>query len=385
MIYLDHAATTRMEAGAVSAMLPFLSENYGNPSAIYSLAAKSRAAVAKARAQAAAVIRADPSEIYFTSGGTESDNWAIIAAYEASGGRGHILTTAIEHPAVLRTCEYLERERGAKVTYLAPDGDGYISPESVRSAIRPDTVLISVMTANNEVGTVEPIREIASAAHEMGILFHTDAVQAFGHIPLSVKDAKADLLSASGHKFGGPKGTGILYIRRGVPLGSFLRGGAQERNRRAGTENVPGIVGLGAAAEIANARQKERAEYVTSLRDRFIKRIRSEIPRVHLNGRQDRCLPGTVNVTIDDVPADALLIMLDMKGICASGGSACASGSLNPSHVLLAMGRSAREAGSTIRFTLGYDNTAGEIDTAAGELAAIVGRLRSMTPKHENG
>ena len=383
MIYLDHAATTGMEAAAVSAMLPFLSENYGNPSAIYKCAAKSRAAVAKARAQAASVIGADPSEVYFTSGGTESDNWAITAAFDAAGGHGHIVTTAVEHPAVLRTCEYLARERGAEVTYLPVDRNGAVSPEAVVRAIRPDTVLVSVMTANNEVGTIEPVCEIAAAVRGRGVLFHTDAVQAFGHIPLSVKDTGIDLLSASGHKFGGPKGTGILYIRKGVWIGSFLHGGAQERNRRAGTENVAGIVGLGAAAEIARDHMEERAEYVRSLRDRFAGRILAEIPYCHLNSPEKGGLPGTVSVTIDYVAAESLLIMLDMREICASGGSACSSGSLNPSHVLLAMGRSPEEAKSTVRFTLGHDNTKEETDAAAEALSAVVRQLRSMSPKYE--
>jgi len=383
MIYLDHAATTGMEAEAVSAMLPFLSERYGNPSAVYQIAAKSRAAVAKARKQAASVIDADPSEIYFTSGGTESDNWAVTAAFEAAGGRGHIITTAVEHPAVLRVCEYLERERGARVTYLPVDRDGYVEPEAVFRAIRRDTVLVSVMAANNEVGTVEPVYRIASELRGRGILFHTDAVQAFGHIPLSVKDTGIDLLSASGHKFGGPKGTGILYIRRGVHIGSLLRGGAQERNRRAGTENVAGIVGLGAAAEIAKRHMEERGRYVRALRDRFAHRILAEIPFCHLNGAQKNGLPGTVNVTVDYVSAESVLIMLDMKEICASGGSACSSGSLNPSHVLLAMGRSAEEAKSTIRFTLGYDNTEEDTDTAVEALSGIVRQLRAMSPKYE--
>jgi cysteine desulfurase len=383
MIYLDHAATTGMEAEAVSAMLPFLSENYGNPSAVYQIAAKSRAAVAKARKQAASVIGADPSEIYFTSGGTESDNWAITAAFEAAGGHGHIITTAVEHPAVLRVCEYLERERGAKVTYLPVDRDGFVQPKAVVRAIRPDTVLVSVMTANNEVGTIEPVYEIASLLRDREILFHTDAVQAFGHVPLSVKDAGIDLLSASGHKFGGPKGTGILYIRRGVRIGSFLRGGAQERNRRAGTENVAGIVGLGAAAQIAKDHLEERGQYVRALRNRFAARILAEIPYCHLNSPRENSLPGTVNVTIDYVSAESLLIMLDMQGICASGGSACSSGSLNPSHVLLAMGRSPEEAKSTIRFTLGFDNTEKDTDMAVEALSGIVRRLRAMSPKYE--
>jgi cysteine desulfurase len=366
-----------MEAEAVSAMLPFLTEAYGNPSSLYRLAAKSRAAIAGARREVAALIDADPSEITFTSGGTEADNWALIGAFEAAGGVGQIVTTAIEHPAVLRTCEYLERERGARVTYLPVDEKGRVSVESAIRAMTKDTILLSVMTANNEVGTIEPIAELARAAHDAGALFHTDAVQAYGHIPLSVRSCPIDLLSVSGHKFGGPKGSGFLYIRKGVSIGAYLRGGAQERNRRAGTEHTAGIVGLGAAAKIAGGALEERASYVRRLRDHLTERLETELSGIRINGDRERCLPGTLSVTIDSVLAETALILLDQRGIAASGGSACSSGSLDPSHVLLAMGRTEEEARSTIRLTLGYENTIEEIDEAADALIAIAESLRS--------
>lgn len=391
MIYLDHAATTRMEAGAVSAMLPFFSEQFGNPSAVYRIASKSKEAVAKARKQAASVIGADPSELYFTSGGTEADNWALTAALDSfasgavsgrKGGRGHLITSAVEHPAILATCEYLRRERGIDVTYLPVNRFGCVDPEQVRDAIRTDTFLISVMTANNEVGTIEPVTRIGAIARERGILFHTDAVQAYGHIPLDVREMNIDLLSVSGHKFGGPKGTGFLYMRRGLKLGAFLHGGAQERNRRAGTENVPGIVGLGAAAEIASSKMEERARYTASLRDYLEASILRTIPFCHLNSAAEEKLPGTVNITFDYIAGESALILLDEKGICASAGSACSSGSINPSHVLMAMGLSKEQAFSSLRFSIGADNTKEEMDVTVREMKAIAERLRAMSPKY---
>ena len=331
MIYLDNAATTRTDERVTEVMLPYFSEFYGNPSSIYKAGARSKEAISKARRQIASALGALPEEIYFTSGGSESDNWAIKAAFEAARGKGnHIITTSIEHPAVLRTCEYLERTRGAKVTYLQPDSQGMIDPQSVEDAVTEETILISIMYANNEVGTIMPVEEIGEIAAKHGIWFHTDAVQAFGHVKIDAGKTNFDMLSASGHKFYGPKGSGFLYIRKGTPLTAFIHGGAQERQRRAGTENVPAIVGMGMAAKIAAEQMEARGSYEKQLRDYMIGRLEKEIPHVRLNGHRKKRLPNNVNMTFSYVQAESVLIMLDMQDICASGGSACSSGSSFP-------------------------------------------------------
>ena len=390
MIYLDNAATTRTDPEVAAEMLPFFSENYGNPSGIYGIAQKSRAAVTTAREKTAHVIGCRSDEIYFTSCGSEADNWALKAAFEAYSEKGkHIITTKIEHPAILNTCEYLERERGAEITRLDVDEDGVVDLRELEAAIRPDTILISVMTANNEIGTIEPIREIGEIARRRGVLFHTDAVQAFGQIPMNVDELNIDMLSASAHKFNGPKGAGFLYIRKGVGIRSFLHGGAQEHNRRAGTENVPGIVGLGAAAKKAEETLVRKMEKEIRLRDYLIRRIREEVPNVKLNGpdpagaRGGERLPNNVNFSFEFVEGESLLIMLDMRQICASSGSACSSGSLSPSHVLKAIGLSDSLAHGALRLTLSAETTAEELDTTVEAIREIVERLRGMSPKYE--
>lgn len=380
MIYLDNAATTKTAPEAVEAMLPFFSENYGNPSTIYSLGSASKKAVNQARRTIAEAIGAKQEEIYFTAGGSESDNWALKATAEAYEGKGkHVITTKIEHHAVLHTCEYLER-RGFEVTYLGVDGDGLVDLEELKSAIRPDTILISVMFANNEIGTIEPIREIGAIAKEKGILFHTDAVQAFGQVPINVDELNIDMLSASGHKLNGPKGIGFLYIRSGLKLRSFIHGGSQERSRRAGTENVPGIVGFGAAVARATRDMAKKTGQELALRDYLIERIEKEIPYCRLNGHRTKRLPGNVNFSFLYIEGESMLIMLDMKGICASSGSACTSGSLDPSHVLLAIGLKHEEAHGSLRMTLSEENTKEEMDFVVDNLKQIVARLRDMSP-----
>ena len=383
-IYLDNAATTKTAPEVVEAMLPFFTENYGNPSSIYEVAGRSRQAVDHARSEIASVIGANPEEIYFTAGGTESDNWAIKGVFEAYAAKGnHIITSKIEHHAVLHTCEYLEKH-GAEVTYLDVDEFGRVDPKAVEEAITDRTVLISIMTANNEIGTIEPIREIGRIAHEKGVLFHTDAVQAFGQIPINVDEDNIDLLSSSGHKLNGPKGIGFLYIRRGLKLRSFIHGGAQERKRRAGTENVPGIVGYGAAAKRAAATMEERTAKERELRDYMIGRILSEIPYSRLNGHPEERLPNNVNVCFQYIEGESMLIMLDMKGIAASSGSACTSGSLDPSHVLLAIGLPHEIAHGSLRLTLSEEITREQADFTIEELKKIVGQLRSMSPLYED-
>ena len=362
LIYLDNAATTKTSPEVVEAMLPYFTEHYGNPSSIYSFAAANKEVISKQRETIAGVIGAKENEIYFTAGGTEADNWALTATAEAYGAKGkHIITTKIEHHAVLHTCEYLQK-RGYEVTYLDVDEYGVVDPKSVEAAIRPDTILISVMFANNEIGTVEPIKEIGAIAHEKGILFHTDAVQAFCQIPIDVDECHIDMLSASGHKLNGPKGIGFLYIRKGVKIRSLIHGGAQERRRRAGTENVPGIVGFGKAVEIAAASMERRMEKESQLRDYLIEKIEKEIPYCRLNGDRERRLPNNVNFSFQYIEGESLLIMLDMKGICASSGSACTSGSLDPSHVLLAIGLPHEIAHGSLRLTLGDDTTKEDLD-----------------------
>ena len=384
LIYLDNAATTKTSPEVVEAMLPYFTEHYGNPSSVYGFAAANKEVITRQREIIAGVLGAKSNEIYFTAGGTESDNWALIAAAEAYAGKGkHIITTKIEHHAILHTCEYLEK-RGYEVTYLDVDENGLVDPKVVEAAIRPDTILISVMFANNEIGTVEPIAEIGKIAKERGVLFHTDAVQAFAQIPINVDDCNIDMLSASGHKLNGPKGIGFLYIRKGVKIRSFIHGGAQERKRRAGTENVPGIVGLGKAVELAAASMKERGEKESRLRDHLISRIENEIPYCRLNGDRVKRLPNNVNFSFQFIEGESLLIMLDMKGICASSGSACTSGSLDPSHVLLAIGLPHEIAHGSLRMTLGADTTEEELDYVVDSLKEIVAQLRNMSPLYED-
>ena len=384
MIYLDNAATTRTAPEVVEAMLPYFSKMYGNPSSIYSIASKSKEAVTKAREQIANVLGTAAENIYFTAGGSESDNWALKATFEALKDKGnHIITTKIEHHAILHTCEYLEKQ-GARVTYLNVDRDGIVDLEELKAAITPETILISVMFANNEIGTIQPIKEIGAIAKEHGILFHTDAVQAFGQVPIKVDELGIDMLSSSGHKINGPKGIGFLYIRKGVKIKSFIHGGAQERKRRAGTENVPGIVGYGLAAEIADKTMKERTAKEIELRDYTIRRLLNEIPFCRLNGDAVKRLPNNVNISFEFIEGESLLIMLDMKGICASSGSACTSGSLDPSHVLLAIGLPHEVAHGSLRLTLSAETTKEDIDTTVEAIKEIVGRLRSMSPLYED-
>lgn len=383
MIYLDNAATTKVNKKVLESMMPYFSEIYCNPSAAYSFATKGRIAIEEARNYAAKLIGASDMEIYFTSGGSESDNWAIKAVAESFSDKGkHIITTKIEHHAVLHTCEYLERH-GFDITYLNVDSDGKVRLDELKKSIREDTILISVMTANNEIGTIQPIAEIGKIAHEKGILFHTDAVQAYGHIPINVDEMNIDLLSASGHKFNGPKGVGIMYIRKGVKIRSFIHGGSQERGRRAGTYNVPGIAGLGTAAKLAMENMAKRAEKEKELRDYFIDRISAEIPYTVLNGHREDRLPNNINFCFRFVEGESLLIMLDQAGICASSGSACTSGAIDPSHVLRAIGLSDEMAHESLRLTLSYENTKEEIDTVVGELKRIVERLRGMSPAYK--
>ena len=384
MIYLDNAATTKTAPEVVDAMLPYFSEYYGNASTIYSLGAESKKAMDHARQTIADSLGAKPEEIYFTAGGSESDNWALKATAEAYASKGkHIITTKIEHHAILHTCEYLEK-RGFEITYLNVDRDGLISLDELKAAIRPDTILISVMFANNEIGTIEPIAEIGEIAKEHGVLFHTDAVQAYAQVPIHVDEMHIDMLSASGHKLNGPKGIGFLYIRKGVKIRSFVHGGAQERSRRAGTENIPGIVGLGAAVERAMRIMDSKTQREIELRDYLIGRLENEIPHCWLNGHRTKRLPNNINFSFLFIEGESMLIMLDMKGICASSGSACTSGSLDPSHVLLAIGLKHEEAHGSLRLTLSEDSTQEEMDIVAEEVKKIVQRLRDMSPLYED-
>ena len=384
MIYLDNAATTKTAPEVVDAMFPYFSEYYGNASTIYSLGAESKKAMDHARQTIADSLGAKPEEIYFTAGGSESDNWALKATAEAYASKGkHIITTKIEHHAILHTCEYLEK-RGFEITYLNVDRDGLISLDELKAAIRPDTILISVMFANNEIGTIEPIAEIGEIAKEHGVLFHTDAVQAYAQVPIHVDEMHIDMLSASGHKLNGPKGIGFLYIRKGVKIRSFVHGGAQERSRRAGTENIPGIVGLGAAVERAMRIMDSKTRKEIELRDYLIGRLENEIPHCWLNGHRTKRLPNNINFSFLFIEGESMLIMLDMKGICASSGSACTSGSLDPSHVLLAIGIKHEEAHGSLRLTLSEDSTKEEMDIVAEEVKKIVQRLRDMSPLYED-
>lgn len=383
-IYLDNAATTRTRQEVVDSMMPYFTELYGNPSSIYQFAGKSRIAVENARGTIARFIGAEPKEIYFTAGGSESDNWALKASAFALREKGkHIITTKIEHHAVLHTCEYLEK-LGFEITYLDVDPEGMVNPEDVEKAIRPDTILISVMFANNEIGTIEPIGQIGEIAKNHKVLFHTDAVQAFGHEKIDVNELHIDMLSASGHKFGGPKGVGIFYLRSGIRLGNLIHGGAQERGLRAGTHNVPGIVGMEKAVKLAEAEWETDREKETKLRDYLIERVLKEIPYTRLNGHRTKRLANNANFCFRYIEGESLLIMLDQEGICASSGSACTSGSLDPSHVLLAIGLPHEIAHGSLRISLSAETTAKEIDYTVDKLKLIVQRLRDMSPLYED-
>lgn len=383
-LYMDNAATTKTAPEVVDAMLPYFTEKFANPSSVYRFASDNKEAVSRQRDIIAETLGADSREIYFTAGGSESDNWALKATAEAYGSKGnHIITTKIEHHAILHTAEYLEK-KGFEVTYLDVDEDGKISLDELKKAVRPTTILISVMYANNEIGTIQPIREIGEIAREHGILFHTDAVQAYGQLPIDVDECRIDMLSASGHKLNGPKGIGFLYIRKGVKIRSFVHGGAQERKRRAGTENVPGIIGMGAAAKRAAETRQERVQKELEIRDYLIGRVLNEIPYSRLNGHRTDRLPNNANFSFRFIEGESLLIMLDAKGICASSGSACTSGSLDPSHVLLAIGLPHEIAHGSLRLTINEEITREDIDYVVENLKKIVGRLRDMSPLYED-
>lgn len=384
LIYLDNAATTQVYPEVFEEMKPYFTEYYGNPSSVYRFAQESKNKVERAREEIAEMLNAKPEEIYFTGGGSESDNWALVATAETYAKKGkHIITSKIEHHAILHTCEYLE-SRGYEVTYLDVDENGLIDLEQLKKSIREDTILISIMSANNEIGTIQPIAEIGKIAKEHDIFFHTDAVQAFGHIPIDVEEMQIDMLSASGHKIYGPKGIGFLYIRKNVRIGAFIHGGSQERGKRAGTHNVPGIVGLAAAAKIAKENLESNIEYETKLRDYAISRIENEIPFAVLSGHRTKRLPNNIHFCFRFIEGESMLILLDQAGICGSSGSACTSGSLDPSHVLLAIGRPHEIAHGSLRLTLSEKNTKEEIDKVVDELKKIIERLRSMSPLYED-
>ncbi len=384
LIYLDNAATTKTSEEVVAAMLPYFTEYYGNPSSVYEFASESKKAVSNARRTIAETLGAQENEIYFTAGGSEADNWALKATAEAYQSKGkHIITTKIEHHAILHTAEYLEK-RGFEITYIGVDENGVVKVDELEKAIRPDTILISVMFANNEIGTIQPIKEIGEIAKKHGVLFHTDAVQAYGQLPINVDELHIDMLSSSGHKLNGPKGIGFLYIRKGVKIRSFVHGGAQERKRRAGTENVPGIVGYGKAAEIAAKTMKERTAKEIELRDHLIDRVLAEVPYTRLNGHRTNRLPNNANFSFQFVEGESLLILLDNNGICASSGSACTSGSLDPSHVLLAIGLPHEIAHDSLRLTLSAETTMEDIDFVVDCIKQIIERLRSMSPLYED-
>ena len=384
LIYMDNAATTPVKPEVLDAMLPYFTEKFGNPSSIYSISSENKKAITDAREVIAKTINTTPENIYFTAGGSESDNWALKATADAYASKGkHIITTKIEHHAILHTCEYLET-KGFEITYLDVDENGFIDLDELQKAIRPDTILISVMFANNEIGTIEPIAEIGKIAHEHGVLFHTDAVQAYTQVPIDVEAMNIDMMSTSGHKINGPKGIGFLYIRKGVKIKSFIHGGAQERHRRAGTENVTGIIGLAKAAEIATANMKERTAEEIKVRDHLIERIEKEIPYAKLNGDRVKRLPNNVNFSFQFVEGESMLILLDSKGICASSGSACTSGSLDPSHVLLAIGLPHEIAHGSLRLTISDQITMEDADYVVDNLKEIVNHLREMSPLYED-
>ncbi len=382
-IYFDNAATTKLDEEVLKEMMPYLTNEYGNASSIYKLGRNNRNAVETAREKIAKVINADPNEIYFTSGGTESDNTAIRGiAYSYKKKGNHIITSKIEHPAILETCKQLEKE-GFEVTYIGVDEHGIIDLEQLKSSIKKSTTLISIMFANNEIGTIQPIKEIGKIAKENNIYFHTDAVQAVGSIRIDVKDMNIDSLSMSAHKFYGPKGIGVLYIRKGIIFQKFMNGGHQERNKRAGTENVPAIVGMGKAIEIAYRDLEKHTKYIKELRDYYVEKVQSKIPYIKINGDMDKRLPGNSNISFRFIEGEGLLLNLDIKGICASSGSACTSGSLDPSHVLLAIGLPHEIAHGSLRISIGKYNTKEEIDYLVESLVEIVERLRNMSPLYD--
>ena len=384
LIYLDNAATTKTAPEVVDAMLPYFTEHFGNPSSVYGFAAANKEVITKQREIIAKALGAKTEEIYFTAGGSESDNWALKATAEAYESKGkHIITTKIEHHAILHTGEYLQK-RGYEVTYLDVDENGIVSPEAVEAAIRPDTILVSVMFANNEIGSIQPIKEIGEIAHKHGVLFHTDAVQAFGQVPINVDEMNIDMLSSSGHKINGPKGIGIMYARKTVKLAPFIHGGAQERGKRAGTLNTPGIVGFGAAAQLAGGKMEERKKILDGLREHLIERVLNEIPYSRLNGARNDRLPNNAHFCFRFIEGESMLIMLDMNGVCGSSGSACTSGSLDPSHVLLAIGLPHEIAHGSLRLTLSEDITMEQIDYTVDKLKEIVARLREMSPLYED-
>lgn len=383
-IYLDHASTTPVRPEVVEAMAPYFTEHFGNPSSIYPLGQEASDAVAAARESLAGLIGATPREIFFTSGGTESDNWALKGFARANAAKGrHLITSAIEHHAVLHTCQALERE-GFEVTYLPVDEHGLVSAEDFKAAIRPDTILASIMFANNEIGTIEPIAELTAAAHDANVVFHTDAVQAFGHEPIDVNELGIDMLSASSHKIYGPKGVGLLYVRKGVKLQNLLDGGQQERGRRGSTENVPGIVGFARAAELAAEEIAPERDRQLALRDHAIRRILEEIPSAKLNGSWESRLANNVNFSFEFIEGEGMLLQLAARGICVSSGSACTSGSLDPSHVLLAIGLPHEIAHGSLRMTLGRDTTREDVDFAVDSLKATLQNLRMMSPLYED-
>ena len=386
IIYFDHAATTYVKPEVFEAMKPYFTQEYGNPSSIYSIGRSNKRALENARISVAKAIgAAEPTEIYFTGSGSESDNWAIKGAALSLQKKGkHIITSSIEHPAVLETCEYLQKKQGYEISHIKVDNEGLINPDDVEKAIRPDTVLVTIMMANNEIGTIQPIKEISQVCKKHGVLFHTDAVQAAGNIPIDVKDLGVDLLSVSGHKFYAPKGTGMLYIRKGVRIEPLIHGGHQERNRRAGTENIPGIVGFAKGLELANDNMEAHYEKLKNLRDRALKGITKRIPHIKVNGSMESRLPGNLNVSFRFVEGESVLLMLDMKGIKASSGSACTSGSLDPSHVLLAIGLPHEIAHGSLRITFGEVNTEQEVDYLVDTLDEIITKLRDMSPLYED-
>ena len=384
IIYMDHAATTPTKPEVLQEMIPYFTQKFGNPSSVYSIARETKSAIDDARQKVAIALGANSDEIYFTGGGSESDNWALKGIVYANSDKGnHIITTKIEHPAVLHTCEYLEKH-GYTVTYLPVDSDGLINIDDLKNAITDKTILVSIMFANNEIGTIQPIAEIGKLCRGKGIYFHTDAVQAIGNVPVNVKDMNIDLLSLTAHKFYGPKGVGALYIRKGVRIHSLIQGGAQENRRRAGTENVPGIVGLGKAIELAVQNIDEHMSKLSALRDTLIKSIMEQIPYVRLNGHPVKRLPNNVNICFRFIEGESLLLLLDEMGVCASSGSACSSGSLDPSHVLLAIGLSHEIAHGSLRLTLGDATTQEDVNFTIEILPKIVKRLRDMSPLYED-
>ena len=382
-VYLDNAATTALSPRVLEAMLPYFTQYYGNPSSVHAFGREAKQGLDKARDQVAKALHCEPSEVIFTGCGTESDNTVLLGVAQRYGDKGkHIITTNVEHHAILHTCEYLEKQ-GYSVTYLPVDQDGLVTAEQVAASIRPDTILVSIMFANNEVGTIMPIQEIGAVCKEKGVLFHTDAVQAVGHIPVDVQAMHIDMLSLSAHKFHGPKGVGALYCRKGIRLPSYIMGGAQEKGRRAGTENVAGIVGLGAAIQLATEQLEENRAKMTALRDRLMTGIQTRISEVKLNGHPTNRLPNNVNFSFKYIEGESILLMLDMNGIAASSGSACTSGSLDPSHVLLALGLPHEIAHGSVRLTLGDETTEEDIDYTIDVLEKTVARLRAMSPLYK--